>query len=677
MDSNQSTTMNVTPLPPSTNNVVNNLRNSNDDVNKLIKVTNKKLNKSTATTTATTAKTKSDRFGGTSNKLRVNKTATIQPSTNQVKLSPPPFITSNAKMSNNTLIVPKVATQNVGLNRLRGGEKKAEIMQHQQPHHGSNQMVVGSKNVSKKKPIPPTLSLAPPPPLHTADDNKQGNLKVSWASLFSSSASTNKATSLPHPFDNTKRSIAKVFPFEGSPVTPPTQNNGSISYSAASAQGLQAPAQNTALPQKSTVEKKAVADKHSLKLATFLQNYKINNSSISISPRGLINKAYYCYLNAILQTLVSCPPFYHLMRDIPKPPPYFKAKGCTPIMDAMQRLIIEFQPRKVVRENATSAKDTAFEPTAVHKILNRIFQVEGRQEDAEEFLGSILNRLDDEMLEIIKLSEKPPVAIKQPITNQTVKKEEIPNVNHNGENTTDADEDDWQAIDSKNKDTITRTAEFGRTPISDIFRGKLCSRVIREGDHHSTENIQPFFTLPLDIKRAKTVNEALDLLCGRDPLEGITSSKTNQEVTAWQQVTIEELPIVLVLHLKYFNYRQGRCTKILKPIEFPIELKIETKLLTSKTKYTIRQRTYKLFAVVYHDGKEASKGHYLADAFHIDYSSWIRYDDCTVKLVTDNQVLKPISPTVPYLLYYRRCDTINGPNNNSNNNSQQQNYHHK
>lgn len=72
------------------------------------------------------------------------------------------------------------------------------------------------------------------------------------------------------------------------------------------------------------------------------------------------------------------------------------------------------------------------------------------------------------------------------------------------------------------------------------------------------------------------MKEALDLLAGRDVLEGVTSSKTNQEVTAWQQVTIEELPVILILHLKCFDYKQDGCTKILKALEFPVELKIDT-----------------------------------------------------------------------------------------------------
>lgn len=63
-----------------------------------------------------------------------------------------------------------------------------------------------------------------------------------------------------------------------------------------------------------------------------------------------------------------------------------------------------------MREKGTNVKDielvtdTPFEPTIIYKMLNNIrseiFHVEGRQEDAEEFLGCILNKLNDEMLEV-------------------------------------------------------------------------------------------------------------------------------------------------------------------------------------------------------------------------------------------------------------------------------------
>lgn len=215
----------------------------------------------------------------------------------------------------------------------------------------------------------------------------------------------------------------------------------------------------------------------------------------------------------------------------------------------------------------------------------------------------------------------------------------------------------WQVMGPKNKGCITRRTELNKSPISDIFGGHLRSRVHRTGDQ-STDNIQPFFTLQLNIETVSTVREALEALVCKNQLEGVTSSKTNEEVEAWQQVTIEELPIALLLHLKCFNFKPDGCTKIIKPIEFPIDLKIDQKLLSSKINYSVKEKQYKLFAVVYHDGKEVSKGHYITDAYHVGYASWLRFDDASVKPVSEEQVLKPHGSRVPYLLFYRRSDSV-------------------
>lgn len=77
------------------------------------------------------------------------------------------------------------------------------------------------------------------------------------------------------------------------------------------------------------------------------------------------------------------------------------------------------------------------------------------------------------------------------------------------------------------------------------------------------------------MQKVKTVREALEALISKNHLEGVTSSKTNEEVEAWQQVMLEELPVILVLHLKCFDFKLNGCTKIIKALEFPIDLKIE------------------------------------------------------------------------------------------------------
>lgn len=67
----------------------------------------------------------------------------------------------------------------------------------------------------------------------------------------------------------------------------------------------------------------------------FLSKYQIDNSNVSLSPRGLTNRSNYCYINAIVQALVACPPFYHVMKQIQQEAPGFREKSTTPIIDAM------------------------------------------------------------------------------------------------------------------------------------------------------------------------------------------------------------------------------------------------------------------------------------------------------------------------------------------------------
>uniref|UniRef100_A0A1A9W534 ubiquitinyl hydrolase 1 n=1 Tax=Glossina brevipalpis TaxID=37001 RepID=A0A1A9W534_9MUSC len=547
--------------------------------------------------------------------------------------------------------------------------------------------------------LQPTINLAPPVSTAAPSTNPS---TPSWASLFNNKSSSlpfnntsisnlPSGTTTPQNFGNTaspalpppfsKKPIAKVAPYEGiTPVVPalPSITPGAMSYSAASAQGLpQMSSNKKPLDNQSQRHSLANIDEFTIKFAEFLTKYKSDLTAISLRPRGLTNRSNYCYINSILQALLGCAPFYNLIRSIPKQAAVL-CEVKTPTVNAMITFMSNFSnlptglrlrttkgPKNKDDLSGELQCDSAFEPTEIYKLWNdsREEHVEGRQEDAEEFLSYILNKLNDEMLEILKLIAKP-------------------NSEQNGQNEQSENEegDAWQMIrNNRNKGSVTRQTDFGHTPLSDIFRGELRSRLQREGEH-STDVIQPFFTLQLNIEasfqdKAASVKEALEILVGRDQLEGVTGSKTKQEVVAWQQMTLEKLPIVLILHLKWFDYRSDGCTKILKKVEFPVELKIDAKILASK-KYSQKQRAYRLFAVVYHDGKEASKGHYITDVYHTGYGSWLRYDDSSVKPVSENHVLVPRTPRVPYLLYYRRCDTLppqinssSSSNSSSNNNS--------
>ncbi|RZF39695.1 hypothetical protein LSTR_LSTR012149 [Laodelphax striatellus] len=426
--------------------------------------------------------------------------------------------------------------------------------------------------------------------------------------------------------------------------------------------------------------------------AEYLSTYKLDHRAALLKPRGLTNRSNYCYINATLQALLACPPLYNLLKKLPVPPrkSHSASKSKTPIIDSMVQFVNEFEEMvggapsllKSRRDRQQAARDdkqqtetvaagAAFEPTYVYRMMNTVirnesaFPVEGRQEDAEEFLSCLLNGLNDEMVELLRL------------TDDNMSNGEV--IATNGDNYHDQDSDnEWKEI-SKKKPTITRRTKLVSTPLSQIFQGQWRSRVVRQGASE-TDNIQPFFTFPLDIEKAHSVKEALEHITTRNMLEGFTCPKTNRTIEAYQQLYLEELPLVLLLHLKCFDYRLQTCSKIIKNVEFSIELKIEPKLMATTGKKnnnnnntnnnrspgsSMKEREYKLFAVVYHDGKEATKGHYVTDVYHVGYGTWLRYDDANVRAVSQNAVLTPRAPRVPYLLYYRRKDTIAPPPTNA------------
>lgn len=133
------------------------------------------------------------------------------------------------------------------------------------------------------------------------------------------------------------------------------------------------------------------------------------------------------------------------------------------------------------------------------------------------------------------------------------------------------------------------------------------------------------------------------------------------QVEISRRVTLEKLPPVLVLHLKRFVYEKtGGCQKLVKNIDYPVDLEISKELLSPgvKNKNFKCHRTYRLFAVVYHHGSSATGGHYTTDVFQIGLNGWLRIDDQAVKVISQYQVVKPTAERTAYLLYYRRVDLL-------------------
>ncbi|XP_026176290.1 ubiquitin carboxyl-terminal hydrolase 10 isoform X1 [Mastacembelus armatus] len=406
------------------------------------------------------------------------------------------------------------------------------------------------------------------------------------------------------------------------------------------------------------------------KLAELIENVKLIHKPVSLQPRGLINKGNWCYINATLQALIACPPMYHLMKSIPLHNETQRPCTSTPMIDNFVRLVNEFNNMPVpskAKQQAVGDKimkdirpGVPFEPTYIYRLLTLIkssLSEKGRQEDAEEYLGFTLNGLHEEMLALKKLIS--PQEEKAPTPNGPESQPGVEEVV--AEKEEGGSDDEWEQVGPRNKTSITRQADFVRTPITDIFGGHIRSVVYQQNSKESA-TLQPFFTLQLDIQSEKirTVQEALETLVARESVQGYTS-KTKQEIEISRRVTLEELPPVLVLHLKRFVFEKtGGCQKLTKNIDYPVDLEISKDLLSSgvRSKVVKGQRTYRLFAVVYHHGNSATGGHYTTDVFHIGLNGWLRIDDQAVKVINQYQVVKQTAERTAYLLYYRRVDLL-------------------
>ncbi|KAJ4267698.1 hypothetical protein NW762_003812 [Fusarium torreyae] len=361
-----------------------------------------------------------------------------------------------------------------------------------------------------------------------------------------------------------------------------------------------------------------------------------------LEPRGLINTGNMCYMNSVLQVLMFCLPFYDFLSQISKRAVH-SFKSDTPLIDAMIMFMHEFKsiksaagvdPLRIILKNEELERyGEPFTPEFVYEAIRQLPRFasmrRGHQQDAEEFLGFLLQSLDDECTAVLKNSALP---------NQAERRA-------SAASGADGAGDDWLEVGRKQKAAVSRSSgSNSSSPISRIFGGLLRSefRVPGLKDSITTEPYQP---LQLDIGSpdVRNVIDALRGLTRPERLQGDFNSPRGKDVTATKQVFIESLPPVLILHLKRFQFdAEGNGTvKIWKKIGYPLELEIPREALSRQKRQTYGDEgmpKYRLISVVYHHGKNASGGHYTVDVRRQEGREWIRIDDTVIRRVRSEDV---------------------------------------
>ncbi|KAH9900901.1 hypothetical protein C8Q73DRAFT_742650 [Cubamyces lactineus] len=493
---------------------------------------------------------------------------------------------------------------------------------------------------AKSDAVAPSPSTTPAAPVKPA-----WGVKKSWASLLQSSDS-NASSSKP------RLPVSNV-----------------VGFSVPATSGASAPP--TTVP--------SVAASNRSELLNLLNNGPSGSSAgtaaaMKIRPRGLVNTGNMCFANAVLQILVYCPPFHRffseLRRHLAGPVVGSQREGskATPLVDATIQFLKEFVPDPPVSNSASKAKGKereddlfdeldSFIPTYVYDAMKEkkrfANMIGGHQEDAEEFLGFFLDTLEEELLSI----------------SQSLSPKEAPKPSEEGQ----VQDGEWLEVGKKNKAVTTRTAKSTDSPITRIFGGKFRS-TLRTPHQRDSVTIEDWRSLQLDIQpeNVKTLQDALQHISHPQQVQ-INIPTRPTAIDATQQVLIEALPPVLILHMKRFLYdtKVGDVVKVGKQVAFSPELEIGSGIpdLIAPTKRTAQPVKYQLFGVLYHHGPSASGGHYTLDVLHPNRelsdrprAAWIRIDDELVSDVRPDDVFGGLDrdDRHAYLLFYKRV-TAWGP----------------
>lgn len=219
------------------------------------------------------------------------------------------------------------------------------------------------------------------------------------------------------------------------------------------------------------------------------------------------------------------------------------------------------------------------------------------------------------------------------------------------------DANGWMEVGPKQKAAVTRSSGtiITSSPVTKIFGGNLRSELRVPGLKDSV-TLEPYQPLQLDIG-ASNVNNIIDALKGLtrpEALHGDFKSPKGPNVAATKQVFIETVPPVLILHLKRFQYdNAGGTQKIWKKVGYPLELEMPKEVFPRQKRSVYAHGglpKYRLIAVVYHHGKNASGGHYTVDVRRQDGREWVRLDDTVIRRVKSEDVAEGGSEEDPKVL---------------------------
>ncbi|KAL6931252.1 hypothetical protein ACO0R3_002713 [Hanseniaspora guilliermondii] len=444
------------------------------------------------------------------------------------------------------------------------------------------------------------------------------------------------------------------------------------------------------------------------KAGMFILEYMINPSKNytfieeklkSFTPPKFMNTSNICFMNSILQSLLSIPEFLNLLYGISRSSDYDidNIPICFYTWNFLYECIKVSNNYKALSSlgNVDETANVSLDTSVLFDHLVNLDKFKtlkkGRQEDAEEYLTLVLDSLNDEFISLVEnLSFKD---VEEFINNNIEKESDIlsylskflnnkkcawlnePSLGDSLRNKIEIflkNQSEWEVASTEKLEI--RYTEYYPTPITTIFGCLMMSELkknkakCKKGEYPISITYDPHLVLPLNLQKDANENEysikgMLEKWASEEHLE-----IDNNEVMKINK--FHDLPKVLIIQIKRFNYHlqtdnlsvvdaykhenkvNGKAEKLNDYIDFDFDFDIPSSCLQDPT---VASHSYTLKSIVYHSGSDTHSGHYTTDSMNTK-NGWFRCNDMDIHKVTKKDVLELGKKKVntPYILFYVR-----------------------
>ena len=354
-----------------------------------------------------------------------------------------------------------------------------------------------------------------------------------------------------------------------------------------------------------------------------------NNIDISSDFKGLKNFGNSCYSNVIIQILTSIPEFVDVL---------YKRYS---FIENEDDLLIDYPILSRVIEIIANykSKNTSLASNYLNEIVNK-FDSSGSQNDAHEFLVFILDRLNNELLNI-ENKYKIINNSNDLNNNDNINKKDI--INEDKKEILNEEEGEWEEV-KKNGKTMKQTnsiKNFKTSILGEVFQGILKQDIIQKGNSTSNCQIEPFFTLHIDNEESSIENM----------FEKFFKKKFIVDSgDKYIQSFLEKCPKIFIINAKGFFYdkKNQMIVKIKKELLFGEKMVINKEYVSPYLRN--KNIEYELIGIVVHKGNLATEGHYICYCKNNKDKTWFYLDDNKVIKVSVDLLHK----LRPYILFYRK-----------------------